>query len=160
MTGSIPLVASPTFPPPPLPPPFNLSIVHSPVCCTLGLKTNQDKVCHLMDLPLYGVYDPQLQGQEIHFTKALCEVIKRITLANMDFIISKNQYQYQVDWLLQPDLHYRNNDNTAVNKNKIHNFKNWTYLESFEHPYHHEYLPEDLWRKCTIESSKNNQSYK
>lgn len=39
----------------------------------------------------------------------------------MDFIISKNQYRYQVDWLLQPDLHYRNNDNTAVNKNKIHN---------------------------------------
>lgn len=78
----------------------------------------------------------------------------------MDFIISKNQYQYQVDWLLQPDLHYRNNDNTAVNKNKIHNFKNWTYQESFEHPYHHEYLPEDLWRKCTIKSSKNNQSYK
>ena len=43
-----------------------------------------------MDLPLYGVYDPQLQGQEIHFTKALCQVIKRITPANMDFIISKN----------------------------------------------------------------------
>lgn len=92
MTGSILLVASPTFPPPPppLPPPFNFSIVHSPVCYTLGLKTNQDKVCHLMDLPLYGVYDPQLQGQEIHFTKALCQVIKRITPANMDFIISKN----------------------------------------------------------------------
>ena len=48
------------LPPPPSPPPFNFSIVHSPVCCTLGLKTNQDKVCHLMDLPLYGAYDPQL----------------------------------------------------------------------------------------------------